>query len=78
MSSNHEHDHHGNDDHGHDHVPALATEIVPADSIEDHGLISLTAFCCAFLMFGISFWMQIYQPSGGGDHHSPTEHHFEH
>lgn len=74
MSSNQEH----HDDHHHEDVPAVATEIVPADSFEDHALISLTAFCCAFLMMGISFWMQIYQPSGGGEHHGEAGHTEQH
>ena len=65
--SDHNHEEHSGDDH-HDHVPAVATEIVPENSFEDYSLIGLIVVCGLSLMVLMGSWMGIEQPSGGGHH----------
>lgn len=73
--------HNGNEaleDHGHDHVPALATEIVDEKSGEDFLLIGLASFCLVALMCCLGDWMlSVNMPSGGvhtGGEHAGGEH----
>ncbi|MBK9143518.1 MAG: hypothetical protein IPM23_13535 [Candidatus Melainabacteria bacterium] len=63
MSANHE-------EHGHDHVPAVATEIVDEKSPEDMLLVALATFCLLALMICFGDWMTgVAVPSGGGHGH---------